>query len=85
MVKLVGVVSNDDDTKLWQNSRRSLQKISLQRSIAKGWPLVCGVLRATERRKIPLEFHKEQSCQECPSLMSVLDYERTVTDVFLFY
>ena len=45
MVKLVGVVSNDDDTKLWQNSRRSLQKISLQRSIAKGWPLVCGALR----------------------------------------
>lgn len=31
------------------------------------------------------EFHREQSCQECPSLMSVLDYERTVTDVFLFY
>ena len=52
MVKLVGVVSNDDDTKLWQNSRRSLQKISLQRSIAKGWPLVCGVLRTTERQKI---------------------------------
>jgi len=39
----------------------------------------------TERRKIYFEFHKEQSCQECPSLMSVLDYERTVTDVFLFY
>jgi len=85
MVKLVGVVSNDDDTKLWQNSRRSLQKISLQRSIAKRMATGLWCLETTERRKNSLEFHKEQSCQECPSLMSVLDYERTVTDVFLFY
>ena len=61
--------------------KRYLCKDPLQ----KGWPLVCGVFRTTERRKISLEFHREQSCQECPSLMSVLDYERTVTDVFLFY
>lgn len=85
MVKLVGVVSNDDDTKLWQNSRRSLQKISFKDPLQKDGHWFVVSWETTERRKIYFEFHKEQSCQECPSLMSVLDYERTVTDVFLFY